>query len=127
MVNYFENEKILDDIIKFNLEPNINRDTCISLINDSFKYCSENLNSNIKSKWFTLFLKLRDYIIENFLFYLEEEQIYKFQKLDKKLLNELVETFLFDIYTKGIEITSQNASELIILINYLYDFNKLFI
>ena len=121
LVNYFENEKILDDIIKFNLEPNINRDTCISLINDSFKYCSENLNSNIKSKWFTLFLKLRDYIIENFLFYLEEEQIYKFQKLDKKLLNELVETFLFDIYTKGIEITSQNASELIILINYLYD------
>ena len=121
LVNYFENEKILDDIIKFNLEPNINRDTCISLINDSFKYCSENLNSNIKSKWFTLFLKLRDFIIENFVFYLEEDQIYKFQKLDKKLLNELVETFLFDIYTKGIEITSQNASELIILIIYLND------
>ena len=125
LANYFKSDKILDDIIKYNLEPNINMETSISFINDAFKYCSENLNSNIKSKWFTFFLKLRDFIIENFVYYLEDKQLIKFQKLDKKLLAELVETFLFDIYTKGIEITSDNATKLVILITYLREDNNI--
>ena len=124
LANYFQCEKILGDLIKYNLEPNINNETCISLINDSFQYCTENLNKNIKSKWFSLFLKLRDYLIENFLFYLQDQTIQKFQKMNKKLLNELVETFLFDIYAKGIEITSIHASKLVILINYIREENN---
>ena len=79
LANYFKSDKILDDIIKYNLEPNINMETSISFINDAFKYCSENLNSNIKSKWFTFFLKLRDFIIENFVYYLEDKQLINFK------------------------------------------------
>ena len=119
MANYFQCEKILDQIIRYNLEPNINTDTCISLINDAFQYCSENLNKNIKSKWFTLFLKLRDFLIDNFLFYLDDNLIENFKKMNKKLLSQIVETFLFDIYAKGIEITSNHATKLIILIIYI--------
>ena len=119
LANYFQCEKILDQIIRYNLEPNINTDTCISLINDAFQYCSENLNKNIKSKWFTLFLKLRDFLIDNFLFYLDDNLIENFKKMNKKLLSQIVETFLFDIYAKGIEITSNHATKLIILIIYI--------
>ena len=124
LANFFQCEKILDEIIKYNLEPNINIDTCISLINDAFKYCSENLNKNIKSKWFTFFLKLRDFLIDNFLFYLEDNMIERFKKMNKKLLSQLVETFLFDIYAKGIEITSNHAEKLIILIIYIREENN---
>ncbi len=126
LANYFQCENILDEIIKNNLVPNINIDTCISLINDAFKYCSENLNKNIKSKWFTLFLKLRDFLIDNFLFYLEDNIIERFKKINKKLLSQLVETFLFDIYAKGIEITSNHATKLIILIIYIREDNNYF-
>lgn len=134
LANYFENERILAHMIKMNIEPNISCETCISLINDAFKYCSNaNLNPTLKSKWFNLFLKLRTFITTNFIYFLSLPGKSQIIKLNVKLFEEIIETFLTTIYTKRIEITSEQASQIVLFIVYLrnknndeqYDFDKI--
>ena len=120
--NYFNNENILTEIFNRNIIPNINNETCINLIIDAFNNCCDiQLNNNIKSKWFSLFIQLRDYIINNFVYFLEDNNVIKLKKLNLKLLNEIIESFLLDIYNKNIEISSENASTIIILLCYIFE------
>ena len=124
LANYFENERILAHMIQMNIEPNITCDTCVSLINDAFKYCSnENVNSNLKSKWFALFLKLRNFITNNFIYFLSEPGKNHFIKLNVKLLEEIIESFLLTIYTKRIEISSEQATQIVLFILFLRNKN----
>lgn len=124
LANYFENERILAHMIQMNIEPNITCDTCVSLINDAFKYCSnENVNSNLKSKWFALFLKLRNFITNNFIYFLSEPGKNHIIKLNVKLLEEIIESFLLTIYTKRIEISSEQATQIVLFILFLRNKN----
>ena len=125
LANYFENDRILAHMIKMNIEPNISCETCINLINDAFKYCSnDNLNSTLKSKWFNLFLKLRNFITTNFIYFLSLPGKNQIIKLNVKLFEEIIETFLTTIYTKRIEITSEQASQIVLFIVYLRNKNN---
>lgn len=125
LANYFESPFILSCIIQYNIEPNINVDTCISLINDAFKYCSNpTLNSNLKSKWFNLFMKLRSFIVLNFNYFLNDNNKSKVLKLHYKLLEELIESYLLDIYTKGFEITKEQATQIVLVILHLRNANS---
>lgn len=120
--NYFNNDTILSYIIKLNIEPNINIDNCFNLIADAFNYCSSNhsldiinakASDKLRANWFKLFLKLRTFIINNLLSMLSNQRL---MKLPIKLLEDIIEAFLLEIYSKGIEISNDQAVKLIKII-----------
>ena len=100
ITNFFENEPLLYCIFKKNIFPNINLENSVSLLLDAYKYCSSDTVSNegIKSLWYNLLLKTIDYISDNFLYYLEKEET-KLSKINLKVMEEILEKFLFKFYS----------------------------
>ena len=120
LVNYFENDVIFEHMIKMNIIPNINIDNCISLINDAFNYYTE-IKENIvmKNLWLGLIEILTNFLTENFMSYLNEESLTRIKKLNKVILNNVINTFLLN--PKNANLSKKEQIKVINVIGILYD------
>ena len=120
LVNYFENEVILEHMIKMNIIPNINIDNCISLINDAFNYYTEiKDNMLMKNLWLGLIEILTNFLTENFMSYLNEESLTRIKKLNKVILNNVINLFLLN--PKNGNLSKKEQIKVINVIGILYD------
>ncbi len=120
LVNYFENDVIFEHMIKMNIIPNINIDNCISLINDAFNYYTE-IKENIvmKNLWLGLIEILTNFLTENFMSYLNEESLTRIKKLNKVILNNVINIFLSN--PKNANLSKKEQIKVINVIGILYD------
>ena len=120
LVNYFENDVIFEHMIKMNIIPNINIDNCISLINDAFNYYTE-IKENIvmKNLWLGLIEILTNFLTENFMSYLNEESLTRIKKLNKVILNNVINIFLLN--PKNANLSKKEQIKVINVIGILYD------
>ena len=120
LVNYFENDVIFEHMIKMNIIPNINIDNCISLINDAFNYYTE-IKENIvmKNLWLGLIEILTNFLTENFMSYLNEESLTRIKKLNKVILNNVINIFLLN--PKNASLSKKEQIKVINVIGILYD------
>ena len=120
LVNYFENDVIFEHMIKMNIIPNINIDNCISLINDAFNYYTE-IKENIvmKNLWLGLIEILTNFLTENFMSYLNEESLTRIKKLNKVILNNVINIFLLS--PKNASLSKKEQIKVINVIGILYD------
>lgn len=120
LVNYFENDVILEHMIKMNIIPNINIDNCISLINDAFKYYTE-IKENIvmKNLWLGLIEILSNFLTENFMSYLNEDNLTKIKKLNKVILYNVINLFLLN--PKNGNLSKKDQIKVINAFGILYD------
>lgn len=88
IADFFENEYLIEDIIKYELEPNLNLENALSLLEDSFQKLTS--GDDIGKYWFDFFLIVMDYVAQN-LFYYVENELSKIKHMNKKLLEELIE------------------------------------
>ena len=120
LVNYFENDVILEHMIKMNIIPNINIDNCISLINDAFNYYTEiKDNMLMKNLWLGLIEILTNFLTENFMSYLNEESLTRIKKLNKVILNNVINLFLLN--PKNGNLSKKEQIKVINVIGILYD------
>ena len=97
IANYFQNENILENIINFNLIPNLNIETCVKFINDAYLYKNnnnnnENLNDNILIIWNIFYNKLINFFVDNFIEIIKDNN--KIKKLNKNILENILELYL---------------------------------
>ena len=90
--NFFSNEDALENMIKFNMIPNINKDNCVFLINDAFKYSNDNqLTNGIRRKWEFFLNKLISFILENISTLISNDFI---RKIDSHLLKRILSKYI---------------------------------
>jgi len=131
IANYFQNENILENIIKFNLIPNLNIETCINFINDAYLYKNnnnnkkkENLNNNILIIWNIFYNKLINFFVDNFLEIIKDNN--KIKKLNKNILENVLEVYLNKNYFTEEEkpkIKKNIIKKIIKFVAYIRDFN----
>lgn len=91
---YFENDCLVTSIIKNEIIPYLSNENCLRNLEDSFyKSCLKNFKNEIWFKWFyeSLF-----YCGKNFI-YLLQNHFEKIKSLNQKLLEEIIEKYLFFI------------------------------
>lgn len=128
IANYFQNENILENIINFNLIPNLNIETCVKFINDAYLYKNnnnkiENLNDNILIIWNIFYNKLINFFVDNFIEIIKDNN--KIKKLNKNILENVLEIYLNKNYfiEEKPKIKKNIIKKIIKFIAYIRDLN----
>lgn len=118
LVNYFENEIILEHMIKMNIIPNISIENSVNLLNDTFAYYIDAKKKRMKNLWGGIIEILTNFIEENFTIFLNETNNIKLKKLNKNLLENIVGSYLC---SQKEELTQNDKIKIIHLIGFIYD------
>ena len=118
LVNFFENEIILEHTIKMNIIPNISIENSVNLLNDTFAYYLAAKKKGMKNLWAGIIEILTNFIEENFQIFLNEINNIKLKKLNKNLLENIVNSYLC---SQKEELTQNNKIKIIHLLGFIYD------
>lgn len=101
-----------------NIIPNINIENSINLLNDTFTYYLAAKKKGMKNLWAGIIEILTNFIEENFQIFLNETNNIKLKKLNKNLLENIVNSYLC---SQKEELTQNNKIKIIHLLGFIYD------
>ena len=106
IADFFENEQLIKVLITYDIIPKLEQNTALCFLEDSYQKYSNGIDQN--EHWFELFFESMNYCSKNLLYYItNEETSRKLIKMNKKILEELVEKYLAFLILNNYQFTDE--------------------